>query len=222
MDFFLNKDMVLNKTFSDDAILAYIGLRGIMLQDTKVECISLNRIAYTLVDDLFLSLDGKHLRAMINHLDMGLHELDVHEIIKIKKHVDDNEYIIDLYNITLNTGKDFFIKITQEEVKKILGSSYRIDLTTKLMRYFIYMLSYLNHSKALGEYQGLVGEVYFKTIYSSIGVSRRSATRYNNLLTDQKLIYIYRSKNLSAANIYSRYKDMDKCIEYGRKKEFIK
>jgi hypothetical protein len=222
MNYFINNTILLDKSYSDNAVLSYIALRGVASKDSDKEYVSLNKMLYTLLGERFLDTTERDNRAILSSLNKGIFELDCNGAITILKVISPTEYIIDLSKTNVDTNKQHFITISQEETSKIMSMSQRIDLISKIFRYFVCMLSYLNHSKALGEYQGLVGEVYFKTIYSSIGVSRRSATRYNNLLTDQKLIYIYRSKNLSTANIYSRYKDMDKCIEYGRKKEFIK
>lgn len=196
-----------------EALFTYIALRGVLAYDLSTEYISLNRLAFILLGNA----EPNYYSTLSVPLNQGLCLLDGLGLISIKATLSSSEYIIDISNLALDTKTQFFIKISQTELTRIICSDQRIDASMQILRYFLCMIGNLNHSKALGKFQGKIGEMSVKNISSDANVSIRSATRYNTLLKNQKLIYIYHSPT-KQTNTYSRYQDMPLCIEYGKNK----
>lgn len=215
MELFLKKEIVFNKILSDEAVLAYLALRGILTHDFTTEYVSLNRLAFILLGDI----GDSYKPSLLLSLASGIYQLDYFKFITIKTKIGNNDYILDISNIMLNTQVDYFIKVNQEEIRKILLSGQRADQQLKLLRYFLCTIAYLNHSKSLGKFQGKIGEIPIKTIATAANISNRSGIRYNTFLLSQNLIYIYHSPKTKQTNTYSRYRDMNLCIEYGKLKE---
>lgn len=215
MELFLNKEIIFNKLLSDEAVLTYTALRGILAHDLTAEYVSINRLAFILLGDI----GDSYKSTLLFSLASGLNQLDYLGLIRIKTKISQNEYILDISNIILNTEQAYFIKISQTEISQIFKYCQRTDLQFKVLRYYFCIIGYLNHSNSLGKFQGKIGEVPVKTIASTANISSASATRYNTLLSSQNLIYIYHSPKTKQTNTYSRYRDMNLCIEYGKLKE---
>lgn len=220
----LKKDVILNKGVTNEGVLAYIALKKIFTFDSvKTDYVSVNRMAYELC-----GVADDYKEALCKSLATGLYVLEVLDLIKIVSKLDKNnsEFIIDATNIFFDSGKYFFTDIYPEEVTKIVNTVTRNDSMLQVMRYFITMVSTLNHSNDMGEYKGKVGGMTIDILADDADISTRSAKRYNDMLQDMKLIYIHKADDYIREgdeikrinNTYSRYSDKDLCVTYGTNK----
>lgn len=83
---FLNKDLVTGNTLTQDGVLAYIALRTVIDESiplynktTSVDCVSINRLAYSLVGDM------DYEKVLTDSLIRGIAELSDGNYITIRK-----------------------------------------------------------------------------------------------------------------------------------------
>lgn len=162
--------------------------------------------------------------------------------IKVVSNNREKDYILDLGNLIIDnhsddnkdkTCKTFFVVIGSEEIHKIMNLDSRLDKFS-ILRYFMCMLSTINYNATyydvMGkEYNNFVGFMTNGYIGSLCGVtSYTTYDKYNHLLEDNEMIYIYRHgvlirddkgqlKNLP--NHYGRYKDKELIIGYSVNRE---
>lgn len=206
MDIYLKKEIIYDKQILDCGLLSYIALRIIKCHNPDNAYVSSKMLEIALLDDAY----GKYYSAIMT----GIYALELFNIVEIKKRLSDEELIVDISGIEFKN--EFFIKVSHDDIKKILSSPGRCDNLIKTLRYFLCMIGSLNLSQSMGKYQGIVGTLPMSAIASYADVSVPSAIRYNRFLLDNKLIYVYHSKNKT--NTYSRYSDKKLCIEYGKER----
>lgn len=91
-----------------------------------------------------------------------------------------------------------------------------------MLKYFVAIVSTFNWSKSMRKFQGKIGTMSIEYIASQADISSRTCIRYNDILSEKKLIYIYKSndkvrdgdKLRQIKNCYSRYADKETCEEY--------
>jgi hypothetical protein len=175
----------------------------------------------------------------MERLSDGLNELITKKYITIVANNADKDYILDISNLIINNRTDenkdktFFVVIKSEEIHKIMNLDSRLDKFS-ILRYFMCMLSTINHNATyydvMGkEYYNFVGFMTNDYIGSLCGVaSYTTYDKYNHLLEDSELIYIFRHsvmlrdekgqlKNLP--NHYGRFKDKELIIGYAVNRE---
>ncbi len=190
-------------------------------------------LAFQLADDITLS------RKYMERLSEGLNELIAKKYIEVKVNIGDKDYIFDIGNLIIennsieNKEKVFFAIITSDEIHKIMNLDSRLDKFS-ILRYFMCMISTINHDATYYDvmgnaYNNFVGFMPNDYIGSLCGVtSYTTYDKYNHLLEDNEIIYIYRHdimirnkkgqlKNLP--NHYGRYKDKDLIIGYSVNRE---
>ena len=217
MDIFLHKDMIQNKyqnyNFSDFDFLVYTGLRCIAGSNTKkIYYISLNQIIIELFGSLSIS---RRLRTEIKKSLLNISGYDDDDLIKIVGKLDEvnNEFIMDLSNLYVDTNKGNFITVDDEDIKKVLSIRFNGYKET-LFRYYCVVLSTVNNANKV-----FTGCLPLKSIRDMIDSINTEATqlKYNKLLENAKVLYIHHNGYLvhegngvkALPNFYGKYKDKD-------------
>lgn len=233
MDIFLDSKIITDNTLSSNAIAVYTALRTIQNSNTNAYYVNIKLLAYQLSNNLILS------RKYMERLSDGLNELIIKEYIMVVANNVDKDYILDIGNLIINNRSDenkdktFFLVIKSEEIHKIMNLDCRLDKFS-VLRYFMCMLNTINHNATYFDvvgntYNNFVGFMTNDYIGSLCGVnSYTTYDKYNHLLEDNELIYIFRHdimlrddkgqlKNLP--NHYGRYKDKELIIGYSTNRE---
>lgn len=236
MDIFLDSKVITDKTLSSNAIVTYTALRMIQNLSTNRYYVNIKLLAFQLTDDITLS------RKYMERLSDGLNKLIIKKYIKVVTNNGEKDYILDLENLIIDkysddnknkTCKTFFVVIGSEEIHKIMNLDSRLDKFS-VLRYFMCMISTINHNAAYYDvmgntYNNFVGFMTNDYIGSLCGVtSYTTYDKYNHLLEENEMIYIYRHSILirdekgqlkNLPNHYGRYKDKELIIGYSVNRE---
>lgn len=233
MDVFLESKIICDKKLSSNAIAAYTALRIMQNLNTNRYYVNIKLLTFQLTDDITFS------RKYVERLSDGLNELIIKKYIGIVTNNADKDYILDISNLIIDNNSDgskdknYFVIIGSDEIHKIMNLDSRLDKFS-VLRYFVCMLSTVNYSATyydvMGkEYYNFVGFMTNDYIGSLCGVtSYTTYDKYNHLLEDNELIYIFRHsvmlrdekgqlKNLP--NHYGRFKDKELIIGYAVNRE---
>ncbi len=218
---FLKKDMITGGTLTQDGVLTYVALRIIIDESiplynksTSVDCISVNRLAYSLVADV------DYEKALIDALVRGIAELSNDKWIFIRKDLSSKgsyEYVLDVSNLYLDTEKDKFVIMSRNEVYKIMSCKEKMDKRIRMLKYYIALVSTFDWSL-----DGKIGHMSQEYIAEQADNSVKTCRRYNEILERMKILYIYKSndkvrvndKLKQIKNCYSRYEDKTICEDY--------
>ncbi len=218
---FLNKDLITGITLTQDGVLAYVALRTIidesipLYNKTKsVDCVSVNRLAYSLIGDM------DYEKVLIDSLVRGIVELAGGKYITINKDLRTKasyEYVLDLSGIWLDTEKDKFVVVSSNEVYKIMTCKEVMKKKISMLKYFMALISTFDWSL-----DSKIGHMSQQYIAEQADNSVRTCQRYNEILEEMKMIFVYKSndkvrindKLKQIKNCYSRYKDKAICEEY--------
>lgn len=224
---FLEKDLVTGYKLTQDGVLTYIALRVIMDESiplynktSAVDCISVNRMAYALIGS-----QEKYEKVFLDSLQRGIYELKLANVIRVLQDLStktSNEYFLDFSNLYLDTEKELFVTIFSEEIHKILACKEIMKKKISMLKYFVAIVSTFNWSKSMRKLQGKIGTMSMEYIATQADISSRTCIRYNDILTEMKMIYVYKSNDKERVgdklkqikNCYSRYADKDACEEY--------
>lgn len=225
---FLNKGLVTGTALTQDGILAYMALRTIIDKSiplynktSSVDCVSLNRMAYALVGS-----QEKYEKVLLDSLQRGIYELKLVNVLDILQDFSTKtsyEYLLDMANMRLDTEKENFMFVYPEEVHKILTCNEIMKKKISMLRYFVALISTFNWCKSMRNLQGKISTMSIEYISTQAGMmSQRTCIRYNDILSEMKVIYVYKSNDKERVgdklkqikNCYSRYADKDACEEY--------
>lgn len=176
----LNKEIITSKSLSHNAVLAYTGLRMLMLRDSYVKsglsyniCTSSGAIAY----ELGIQEPDKYI---LDAIRQGLMELAENQMIKSTPCV--NDYIIDTYNLCLDI-KEPYVKVDTASINLLMDSDEQGRIKIPLLRYYIVLTSVGGYS---AEIRRKLTQKYIASLAQITCV--RTCHRYNRLLEDMKLI----------------------------------
>lgn len=218
---FLNKDLVTGNSLTVDGVLAYTALRIIIdesiplyNQTNTVDCVSVNRLAYALVGDM------DYEKVLIDSLVRGIAELSGGKWISIRKDLSTKasyEYVLDLSAIWLDTDKDKFIIVSPNEVYKIMTCNEVMKKKISMLKYFMALISTFDWAL-----DSKVGHMSQQFIADQADNSVRTCQRYNDILEEMEMIFVYKSndkvrindKLKQIKNCYSRFEDKDACEQY--------
>lgn len=233
MDVFLESKIICDKKLSSNAIAAYTALRMIQNLNTNRYYVNIKLLTFQLTDNIIFS------RKYVERLSDGLNELITKKYIEVVTNNADKDYILDIRKFIIDNNSDgskdknYFVIIGSDEIHKIMNLDSRLDKFS-ILRYFMCMLSTVNYSATYydvtgKEYYNFVGFMTNDYIGSLCGVtSYTTYDKYNHLLEDNELIYIFRHsvmlrdekgqlKNLP--NHYGRFKDKELIIGYAVNRE---
>lgn len=218
---FLRNELIAGNTLTQDGVLAYIALKilideSIPLCNKKlsVDCISVNRLAYLLIGEM------DYEKALTDSLQRGIYELAGGEWISIHKDLSTNksyEFVLDLEKIWIDTGKDKFTVVYSNDVYKIMTCNEKMDKKIRMLKYYAALVSTFDWSL-----NSKIGHMSQEYIAEQANNSSRTCQRYNDILVDMQIIYVYKSndkisdgnKLKQIKNCYSRYEDRDVCERY--------
>lgn len=233
MDIFLDSKIITNNELSSDATAAYIALRMMQNLNADKYYVNIKLLSFHLTGDIVIS------RKYMERLSKGLNELIVKKYIEVVVNNNEKDYILNIGNLIIdshsnrNKDKIFFTIVSSEEVHKIMNLNSRLDKFS-VLRYFVSMIGTINYNATYYDemeniYNNFVGFMTNDYIGSLCGVtSYTTYDKYNHLLEDNELIYIFRHsvmlrdekgqlKNLP--NHYGRHKDKDLIIGYSVNRE---
>lgn len=233
MDVFLESKIISDRKLSSNAVAAYTALRMIQNLNTNKYYVNIKLLTFQLTEDITLS------RKYMERLSDGLNELIENKYIDVVTNNADKDYILNIGNLIIDNNYDgskdktFFVVIGSDEIHKIMNLDSRLDKFS-VLRYFMCMLSTVNYDATyydvMGkEYYNFVGFMTNDYIGSLCSVtSYTTYDKYNRLLEDNKLIYIYRHSILirgekgqlkNLPNHYGRYEDKESIIGYAVNRE---
>lgn len=218
---FLNKDLVTGNSLTVDGVLAYTALRIIIdesiplyNQTNTVDCVSVNRLAYALVGDM------DYEKVLIDSLVRGIAELSGGKWISIRKDLSTKasyEYVLDLSAMWLDTDKDKFIIVSPNEVYKIMTCNEVMKKKISMLKYFMALISTFDWAL-----DSKIGHMSQQFIAGLADNSTRTCQRYNDILEEMEMIFVYKSndkvrindKLKQIKNCYSRFADKSICEQY--------
>ena len=218
---FLNKDLVTGNSLTVDGVLAYTALRIIIdesiplyNQTNTVDCVSVNRLAYALVGDM------DYEKVLIDSLVRGIAELSGGKWISIRKDLSTKasyEYVLDLSAMWLDTDKDKFIIVSPNEVYKIMTCNEVMKKKISMLKYFMALISTFDWAL-----DSKIGHMSQQFIAGLADNSTRTCQRYNDILEEMEMIFVYKSndkvrindKLKQIKNCYSRFEDKYACEQY--------
>lgn len=218
---FLNKDLVTGNSLTVDGVLAYTALRIIIdesiplyNQTNTVDCVSVNRLAYALVGDM------DYEKVLIDSLVRGIAELSGGMWISIRKDLSTKssyEYVLDLSAMWLDTDKDKFIIVSPNEVHKIMTCNEVMKKKISMLKYFMALISTFDWAL-----DSKIGHMSQQFIAGLADNSTRTCQRYNEILEEMEMIFVYKSndkvrindKLKQIKNCYSRFADKSICEQY--------
>ena len=218
---FLNKDLVTGNSLTVDGVLAYTALRIIIdesiplyNQTNTVDCVSVNRLAYALVGDM------DYEKVLIDSLVRGIAELSGGKWISIRKDLSTKasyEYVLDLSAMWLDTDKDKFIIVSPNEVYKIMTCNEVMKKKISMLKYFMALISTFDWAL-----DSKIGHMSQQFIAEQADNSVRTCQRYNDILEEMEMIFVYKSndkvrindKLKQIKNCYSRFADKYACEQY--------
>lgn len=199
---FLENNIIKNRSITDNGILAYVGLRMIVNNKKNKDYVLYDYIVYSLCGSFKSDKLKKCIKNGISELEqLGLirtyaetnlgKELDLSGIVfnvKDQNHSSDNSF-------------KYFTTINQKEILVILSSQEKYKI--KILRYFICMISTLNHSRCTGETNNQhrnIGSRSIQFLSEIANISKDAVIHYNKFLEDNHLIYICRSEKFVSNN----------------------
>ena len=171
----LSNKIITSKSLSHNAVLAYTGLRMLMLRDSYVRsglsydiCTSSGAIAY----ELGIQEPDKYI---LDAIRQGLMELAENQMINSTPCV--NDYIIDTYNLCLD------MKVDTASINLLMNSDEQGRRKIPLLRYYIVLISVGGYSvevrkKLTHKYVGSLAQI----------TCEMTCHRYNRLLEAMKFI----------------------------------
>lgn len=218
---FLRNDLITGNTLTQDGVLAYIALRILVDESiplynrtSSIDCVSVNRLAYSLIGEM------DYEKALTDAFVRGIAELAGGEWISIRKDLSTNksyEYVLDLEKIWLDTDNDKFTVVYPNDVYKIMTCNEKMDKKIRMLKYYVALISTFDWAL-----DAKIGHMSQEYIAEQADNSTRTCQRYNDILVEMKMIYVYKSndkvrdgdKLKQIKNCYSRYEDKGICEQY--------
>lgn len=223
---FLKTDLITGNTLTQDGVLAYIALRNLIDESiplynrtSSIDCISVNRLAYSLIGEM------DYEKALTDALYRGIAELASGEWISIRKDLSTNksyEFVLDIEKLWLDTEKDKFTVVYTDDIHKIMTCNEKMDKKIRMLKYYVALISTFDWSL-----DGKIGHMSQEYIAEQADNSTRTCQRYNDILVDMQIIYVYKSNDKipmndklnQIKNCYSRYDDRNVCERYATRYE---
>lgn len=233
---YLKNELVTGDILTPEGVLTYIALRKIMDEsavirgkDSTLDCISVNKMAYSLIGTM-----DKYDKSLLDALVRGVYELVAGNIVTIIQPYQ-NEWVLDFKHMYVDTMTNKYTVIIADEIKKILTINGQMKRNISMLKYFVALVSTFDWSASLKckgnmpDLQGKLTHMPQDYIAGQAGISVKTCRRYNDILVDCKVIYIYKSNDKIKSddslkqinNCYSRYEDRDLCRMYASNYENI-
>lgn len=210
--FTINYTLITKKNLSADAVTAYVGINMCRAKLGTRYLISIGELYYSLFGvDSFSRKKCAKLEDGIKELkDKGI-LVDVEELNFKVLFAEINESVVG--------SKGFWINVNSYDVINILHIGYQRN--RELLRYFLLFLALRDNSGELKKkYKTKFVMCNLATIASKTGVNADTVTKYNNILEQNEIIYIFRRAipnefdPYKKGNVYCLYKDKEITKEY--------
>lgn len=239
---FLLNNVIRDKTISDNAIMVYCYLKAIQRADMNYYAFSID-----IMDYFFRHTFDIDTRDKKKYVD-GLNDLEEHGLIrKINEKKYNFEYDLQpIYFDPTKTNKEnrlWFTVVYTDELNAIMQINDK-DFTgskIKLIRYYVNVVSTFMHGREWtyelpdgSKTDGVIGFSSIEALSNMSNINKDTVLAYNKILEKEKILYIYRAKDLmlinneltGITNTYGRYKYKKFVIgegeehkaEYGHKK----
>lgn len=221
MDFFISKDILSNPCMGNYELLTYYYLKALApFKEIEKYCINMNNLIYIIYGKRKVSQEiRQNIYGAINRLlDEGMIKGEC---------CGRGEYIIESTSMYVDTHKQNFVAVNIEDVQTIMRSN--LSVRVPLVRYYIYLISTINSQTAVRNNEGntkknVIGNQTQDYLSGLTGNSVWTIRRYNQLLEDMKVVYIYRAEDFLLSNnqvkqlpnVYGRYSDKEYIIQYGK------
>ena len=188
----LSNKIITSKSLSHNAVLAYTGLRMLMLRDSYVRsglsydiCTSSGAIAY----ELGIQEPDKY---MFDAIKQGLMELAENQMIKSTPCV--NDYIINTYNLYLDITEPY-VEIDTSSINLLMDLDEQGRKKIPLFRYYIVLTSVGGYSaeirkKLTHKYVGSLAQI----------TCEMTCHRYNQLLESMGIIQKEDARKITMVN----------------------
>lgn len=219
MNIFLNNNIISDLKLNDYEIATYVALRSIYSSARDTQFVSYNMITYEL-------FNGKCTNTASTYIKIAFQSLVDKEFVTIIEQLSTTEFVLDLKKLYFETSDEYYTVIRLDEVHSIMNINNKMD-KFKLLRYFITCLRTICRTQGIYidqfAKQNFVGFMTQEYLCNQIGVSYKSnfklIQQYNDVLEENKLLYVYRHTEMkrdkvtgqikSFANHYGRYEDKD-------------
>ena len=201
-------------------LLTYCYLKVLCpLQEIEEYYISMDSLLYAMYKktDVGKKTRCRVYEAMQNLIDTG--------VISAERH-DRCGYLIETQSLCFDTSKEHFVIVYSEDMDAIMKSDCTVRV--QLVRYYIYLMSTISSKISVYNDEGIpknniIGnqpQIYLSYL---TGISTHTIMRYNRILEDIRVIYIYRANDFfvtdnglkQITNVYGRYADKEYLIKYG-------
>lgn len=213
-------------SLTDECFIVYSVLRASLYNKENTYCRSVSYIGY----ELF----GRAITKTEEYLiSKGLKELIDKDVISVDVALTKTEFIVDVAEI--NSPLKFFFYITIKDVRKLMNIDTKVNKFS-LLRYYMILISTFKHDKS--DQSGKVGSMAQSYIKQLSGLSITTMNKYNDLLVDNKLLYIAKSGDheeyyndagshrlIKFRNVYTRYTDKhlaDSYVHKDNSHQFVK
>ena len=188
----LSNKIITSKSLSHNAVLAYTGLRMLMLRDYYVRsglsydiCTSSGAIAY----ELGIQEPDKYI---LDAIRQGLMELAENQMIKSTPCV--NDYIIDTYNLYLDITEPY-VEIDTASINLLMDLDEQGRKKIPLLRYYIVLTS-------VGGYSAEIRRKLTQKYIASLAqiTCEMTCHRYNQLLESMGIIQTEDARKITMVN----------------------
>lgn len=209
-----------NPRIQHNELLAYCYLKVLCpLQEIEKYYINMDALLYAMYKktDVRKKTRVRIYEAMQNLIDAG--------VISAERH-NRCGYLIETKSLCFDTGKEHFVIVYSEDIDTIMKADCAIRV--QLVRYYIHLMSTISSKISVYNDEGIpknniIGnqpQIYLSYLTN---ISTHTIMRYNRILEDIKVIYIYRANDFfvtdnglkQITNVYGRYADKEYLIKYG-------
>lgn len=210
--FTVNYTLIVKKKLSTNGVLAYVGVNMCRSKFGARYMISIGELYYSL-----FGLD-KFSKRQCQRLEEGLKELQDKDILV---DVDELNFKVLLaeVNESIPKTKSFWVNVDSNDVRRILDITYQRN--REVLRYYILLLGLRNNDNKLEKkYKMRFVTSNLMMIASKTGLSTVTVGKYNDILEENEIIYIFRRAipnefdPYKKGNVYCLYKDKEITKEY--------
>lgn len=219
MEIYLSNKIIEDLQYTDTEIATYMALKNLHASIRDTQVVTYNMLAY----EIFGSKN--YSRSAFENIKYAFNSLADRGMFTIVEELSKTEFVVDLSKLYFNFLEDgtYYTVIRDDEIHKIMNLDNRMD-KFKLLRYFVTCLRTI--CKTQGTYSGdygtqkrnYVGFMAQEYLCREIGVNYKTnfklIEQYNDVLEENKLLYIYRHTELKRDNVTGQFKSFSN--HYGR------
>ena len=230
MDVYLSNKIIGDLQFNDNEIAAYVALKSLYISTRGTQVVSYNMLCYELYGN------KNYKRSTCESVKDAFESLVERKLVVVKDKLSATEFAVDLNKLyfdrsSSDSNKVYYTVVRDDEIHTIMNINNKMN-KFKLLRYFVTCLRTICRTQGIYMWQdakvNFVGFMTQEYLCKEIGISYKSnfklIQQYNDILEQNRLLYIYRHTELkrdkvtgqfkSFANHYGRYEDKNDIIEF--------